>query len=102
MTVWEYAQLTVTYKNRSATDDATWEIAWHCPDVAIQDTAETYGDVVATLNRAGKGGWELRDVATLDAGDSGHLSGTKDWSLTRYTFRRLFDPIYGYPSTYVG
>ena len=90
MTVWQYAQLKVTHEDRLAASD-NWTIAWYGPDATTQDTAEVYGDVVAELNRAGTQGWELIDVAAMDAGDSRHLSGERDWSLTGYTFRRPQD-----------
>jgi hypothetical protein len=90
MTVWQYAQLRVTHEDRLAASD-NWTIAWYGPDATTQDTAEVYSDVVAELNRAGTLGWELVEVAAMDAGDSRHLSGERDWSLTRYTFRRPQD-----------
>ena len=85
MTVWQYAQLRVTHADRLVAGDS-WTIAWYGPDATKQDTAEVYSDVVAELNRAGTQGWELVDVAAMDAGDSRHLPGERDWSLTRYTF----------------
>jgi hypothetical protein len=90
MTVWQYAQLRVTHEDRLAAS-GNWTIAWYGPDATAQDTAEVYSDVVAELNRVGTQGWELVDVAAMDAGDSRHLSGERDWSLTRYTFRRPQD-----------
>ena len=49
--------------------------------------------MVAELNRAGAQGWELVDVASLHAGSNRTVltSGTNDWSITRYTFRRPYD-----------
>jgi hypothetical protein len=73
MTAWQYAQLKVAYDNRLAAGDARWTIAWHGPDGTTQETTGAYGDVVAELNRAGKEGWELVDVATLAAEDGGHF-----------------------------
>ena len=92
MTVWQYAQLRVTYDNRSEAG-GRWTMAWHGPDATTQDTAGVYGDVVAELNRAGTAGWELVDVTTLAAGDSSHFSDETNWSLTRYTFMRPYDPM---------
>ena len=91
MTVWQYAQLEVRYDSRSA--ESQWTITWHGSDASRQDTAGAYDAVVAELNRAGTEGWELTDVATLDVGDNRHFltSGTGDWSITRYTFRRPYD-----------
>jgi hypothetical protein len=90
MTAWQYAQLRVTYGYRSAEDCGRWAIAWHGPVATTRDTAGAYEGVVAELNRAGTEGWELFDVATLDAGDGGRFSDQWDWSLTRYTFRRPY------------
>ena len=91
MTVWQYAQLEVRYDSRSA--ESQWTITWHGLDASRQDTAGAYDAVVAELNRAGTEGWELADVAVLDVGDNRHFltSGTGDWSITRYTFRRPYD-----------
>lgn len=90
MTLWQYAQLRVTHEDRLAASD-NWTIAWYGPGATTQDTAEVYSDVVAELNRAGTQGWELVDVAAMDAGDNRHLSDQRDWSLTRYTFKRPQD-----------
>jgi hypothetical protein len=90
MTAWRYAQLRVSYRNRLATDSGRWTIAWHGPDETTHDTAGAYDGVVAELNRAGTEGWELVDVATLDAGDGGCVPDRRDWSLTQYTFRRPY------------
>ena len=89
MTVWQYAQLRVTRDDRLAS--SSWMIAWYGPDTTTQDTAEVYSEVVAELNRAGTQGWELVNVVAMDAGDGRYLSGERDWSLTRYTFRRPHD-----------
>ena len=93
MNVWQYAQLMVRYENRLAS--APWTITWHGPNASSQDqdTAGDYDHVVAELNRAGAQGWELVDVASLHAGDNRTVltSGTNDWSITRYTFRRPYD-----------
>jgi hypothetical protein len=91
MPVWQYAQLRVTYDNRLAASGGKWTIDWHGPDATPQRTVEVYGEVVTELNRAGTKGWELGDVATLAAEHSGHFSEERDWSLTRYTFRRPYD-----------
>jgi hypothetical protein len=88
MTMWQYAQLRVTYDG-SHQDGSTWTIAWHGPDATKQDTAGVYGDVVAELNRAGSDGWELVDVAALEDDRRFVDDG---WSLTRYTFRRPYNP----------
>jgi hypothetical protein len=92
MTVWQYAQLTVTYDNSLAAGGGRWTIAWHGPDASTQDTAEAYDHVVGKLNRAGTEGWELVDVSALAAESSGHPSDKRDWSLTRYSFRRPSEP----------
>ena len=91
MTVWQYAQLRVT-RDLRLTASGNWTIAWYGPDATTQDTAEIYSHVVAELNRAGTEGWELVNVAAMDAGDSGQRSGESDWSLTIYTFRRPHIP----------
>ena len=93
MTVWQYAQLRVTYDNRLASGADKWTTAWHGPDATTKSTAGVYGEVIAELNRAGTEGWELVDIATLDDGDSERFSDERDWSLTRYTFRRPCDII---------
>ena len=90
MTAWQYAQLRVSYSNRLAADNGRRTIAWHGPDETTHDTAGAYDGVVAELNRAGTEGWELVNVATLDAGDGGRVPDQGDWSLTQYTFRRPY------------
>ena len=90
MTAWQYAQLRVSYSNRLAEDSGRWTIAWHGPDETTQDTAGAYDGVVAELNRAGTEGWELVNVATLNAGDGGRFPDQGDWPLTQYTFRRPY------------
>ena len=91
MTVWQYAQLRVTYDNRLAAGDGRWTIAWHGPDATTHSTAGAYEAVVAELNRVGTEGWEVVDVAALEPGHSGHFPDQRDWLLTRYTFRRSHD-----------
>jgi hypothetical protein len=63
-------------------------MTWHGPDSTTESKTSSYGDVLVELNRAGNEGWELIDVAALDAEGSGDSSSRRDWSLTRYTFRR--------------
>jgi hypothetical protein len=91
MTVWQYAQLRVTYDNRLPAGDGEWKIAWHETGVPTHRTAGAYDGVVAELNRAGTQGWELVDVASLYVGDGVHSADQRDWLLTRYTFRRPHD-----------
>jgi hypothetical protein len=91
MTVWQYAQLRVTYDNRLAAGGGKWTIAWYGPNAPRQVRAGVFGDVVAELNRAGAEGWELVGVAALDAGDSRRFPDKRDWSLTSYTFRRPYN-----------
>jgi hypothetical protein len=89
MTEWQYAQLRVTYE--IASRGGKWTIDWHGPDATTtHDKVEVYSDVVAELNRAGTQGWELADIATSTAEADSPSTG-RDWSLTRYTFRRLYD-----------
>jgi hypothetical protein len=88
MTEWQYAQLRVTYDDRSVAGDDRWTVAWHGLDLPTHKAA--YDGVIAELNRAGSQGWELVDVADLGAGDSGRSPGQGDWSLTRYTLRRPY------------
>jgi hypothetical protein len=95
MTVWQFAQLRVTYDNRLAADDRRWMTTWHGPDADMHATASSYSAVVAELNRAGTDGWELIDVAALAAADSGRFPDQRDWSLTRCTFRRPYEPAEG-------
>jgi hypothetical protein len=71
-----------------ATDSGEWTMTWHGPDSTTESKTSSYGDVLVELNRAGNEGWELIDVAALDAEGSGDSSSRRDWSLTRYTFRR--------------
>jgi hypothetical protein len=89
---WQYAQLRVRYDSRAA--EGQWTILWHGPDGSREDTAGLYDEVVVALNRAGTDGWELVDVAALDAGDNRQFlsSAAGDWSITKYTFRRPHDP----------
>jgi hypothetical protein len=82
----------VAYDNRLATDGGEWTVAWYGPESTTESKTRCYGDVLVELNRAGKEGWALIDVAALDAEGSGHTSFGRDWSLTRYTFRRSSPP----------
>jgi hypothetical protein len=88
MTVWQYAQLRVTYNSRLAAGGGKWTIAWYEPDAPKLARAVDYRDVVAELNCVGTQGWELVGVAALDVGDSRRSPAESEWSLTTYTFRR--------------
>jgi hypothetical protein len=84
----QYAQLTVAHDSRLVTDGGEWTMTWYGPDSTTESKTRSYGDVLVALNRAGNEGWELIDAAALDAEGTGHSSSRRDWSLTRYTFRR--------------
>lgn len=88
----EYAQLTVTYDSCLATDGGEWTIAWYRPKSTTESKTKSYDDVLVELNRAGKEGWKLVDVAALNTEGGGHTSFGRDWPLTRYTFRRSAPP----------
>lgn len=96
--MWQYAQLTVAYEGRLAPDTGGWTITWYEPDAITESDSRSYADVVETLNAAGNDGWELVDVAALDGSGTGHAFLRRDWSLTRYTFRRSFSMASTRPS----
>jgi hypothetical protein len=87
MSVWQYAQLTISLDSRN--QDATRTVLWHGPDKELaEDLSESEPRVLDLLNRVGAEGWELtsqeeqRDVA------QGHTYWDAAWSLTTYTFKR--------------
>ena len=100
--MWQYAQLTVTYDGRLAVEGGEWTITWYGPGVTTVSKSRSYADVVARLNGAGDADWDLVDVAALDDGGNGHLSLGRDWSLTRYTFRRPSSAASSRPSLATG
>ena len=73
------------------------DYVWYGPNSTTESKTRSYGDVLVELNRAGSEDWELIDVAALDAEGSGHSSSGRDWSLTRYTFRRSLPSPRSYP-----
>jgi hypothetical protein len=87
MSVWQYAQLTITLDSRSQERSRT--VLWHGPDAELgEDLSDSEPRVLDLLNRVGAEGWELtsqeeqRDVA------EGHTYWDAAWSLTTYTFKR--------------
>jgi hypothetical protein len=87
MSVWQYAQLTITLDSRS--QDRTRTVLWHGPDRELgEDLSETEPRVLDLLNRVGADGWELTSQEEQRDAGEGHTYWDAAWSLTTYTFKR--------------
>ena len=87
MSVWQYAQLTITLDAQD--QDRTRTILWHGPegDVA-DDLAESHLSVLQLLNKVGKEGWELTSQEEHRPMSDEHAYWDAPWTLTTYTFKR--------------
>jgi hypothetical protein len=87
MSVWQYAQLTVTIDARS--QESTRTVLWHGPGPGPADglggSEQTMLDV---LNQLGADGWELAGVEEDRQGGNRGTDWGATWSLTTYTFKR--------------
>ena len=87
MSVWQYAQLTITLDSRS--QERTRTIMWHGPDADLgEDLSGSDPRVLDLLNRVGADGWELTSQEEQREKREGHSYWDAAWSLTTYTFKR--------------
>lgn len=86
MSVWQYAQLTITHDSRVRNRRRT--VLWHGPGAELaEDLSESEPRVLDLLNRVGADGWELTSQEEQRQND-GHSYWDAAWSLTTYTFKR--------------
>jgi hypothetical protein len=90
MSVWQYAQLTITLDSRSS--DCKRTVLWHGPGAELsEDLSESEPRVLDLLNRVGADGWELTSQQEERQQDEGHSYWDAAWVLTTYTFKRRVD-----------
>jgi hypothetical protein len=87
MSVWQYAQLTITLDSRAQSQRRT--VLWHGPGAELaEDLSESEPRVLDLLNRVGADGWELTSQEEQRQEDNGHDYWDPAWCLTTYTFKR--------------
>jgi hypothetical protein len=87
MSVWQYAQLTITLDSRA--QDQRRTVLWHGPGAELaEDLSESEPRVLDLLNRVGADGWELTSQEEQRQEEEGHSLWDPAWSLTTYTFKR--------------
>jgi hypothetical protein len=87
MSVWQYAQLTITLDSRTA--DCKRTVLWHGPGAELaEDLSESEPRVLDLLNRVGADGWELTSQEEERQQEVGHSYWDAAWVLTTYTFKR--------------
>jgi hypothetical protein len=87
MSVWQYAQLTITLDSRN--QDRKRTVLWHGPGAELaEDLSESEPRVLDLLNRVGVDGWELTSQEEQRQQDQGGSYWDAAWVLTTYTFKR--------------
>ena len=87
MSVWQYAQLTITLDSRA--QDQRRTVMWHGPGAELaEDLSESEPRVLDLLNRVGADGWELTSQEEQRQEEEGHSLWDPAWFLTTYTFKR--------------
>jgi hypothetical protein len=87
MSVWQYAQLTISLDGRSQDQGRT--ILWHGPEPgAEEDLSHSNLQVLGLLNKFGSDGWELTSQEEHRQGGEGRTYWDAAWTLTTYTFKR--------------
>jgi hypothetical protein len=85
MTVWQYAQLTITRDIRAGEIDT---ILWRGPGQGIGENFTGSGQsVLELLNRVGADGWELADREERRERGDGAGYWDPNWAVTIYTFK---------------
>jgi hypothetical protein len=92
MTVWQYAQLTVSVERHPDRDD-TRTILWQGPEQSVRKNYSTSNQTVPELlNRFGADGWELAGIQDYREGPGGSSHWDTSQFVTVYTFRRPHIP----------
>jgi hypothetical protein len=86
MSVWQYAQLTITLDGRA--QEQTRTVLWHGPGAKIAEDLSGEQTVLELLNRVGADGWELTSQEEHRETEEGRTYWDAAWSLTTYTFKR--------------
>jgi hypothetical protein len=87
MSVWQYAQLTITLDSRN--QDRKRTVLWHGPGAELaEDLSESEPRVLDLLNRVGAEGWELTSQEEQRQQEEGRTYWDASWCLTTYTFKR--------------
>jgi hypothetical protein len=87
MSVWQYAQVTITLDAKD--QDQTRTILWHGPEGEVEeDLTGSHLSVLQLLNKVGGDGWELTSQEEHRPHVEGRSYWDAPWSLTTYTFKR--------------
>jgi hypothetical protein len=87
MSVWQYAQLTISLDAQDQGHTRT--ILWHGPDGAVDENLTgTQLSPLQLLNKVGKDGWELTSQEEHRPVGDEHTYWDAPWTLTTYTFKR--------------
>lgn len=87
MSVWQYAQLTITLDAQD--QERTRTILWHGPEGEVEENlTESQLSVLQLLNKVGKDGWELTSQEEHRPQADAHTYWDAPWTLTTYTFKR--------------
>jgi hypothetical protein len=87
MSVWQYAQLTITLDAQD--QQRTQTILWHGPEGEVdEDLTQCQLSVLQLLNKVGKDGWELTSQEEHRPQSDAHTYWDAPWTLTTYTFKR--------------
>ena len=88
MTVWQYAQLTIT-EDRGPARESAYTILWHASEQSADESySESNQTVLELLNRFGVDGWELADIQNYPEDRDGSSHGDASRRVTVYTFKR--------------
>ena len=87
MSVWQYAQLTISVDAQDQSRTRT--ILWHGPDGEVEENpGDSNLNVLQLLNKFGRDGWELTSQEEHRPQSGEHTYWDAPWTLTTYTFKR--------------
>jgi hypothetical protein len=87
MSVWQYAQLTISLDAQDQSRTRT--IFWHGPEGDVEENgAGSQLSVLQLLNKVGQEGWELTSQEEHRPQSDEHSYWDAPWTLTTYTFKR--------------
>jgi hypothetical protein len=87
MSVWQYAQLTITLDAQD--QDHTRTILWHGPGGDVKENfTGSHLTVLQLLNKVGADGWELTSQEEHRPQSDDRSYWDAAWTLTTYTFKR--------------
>jgi hypothetical protein len=87
MSVWQYAQLTISLDAQDQGHTRT--ILWHGPDGEVEENLTgSQLSPLQLLNKVGKDGWELTSQEEHRPQGDEHTYWDAPWTLTTFTFKR--------------